>query len=285
MRGTTEQPLLAPLLGGQAGWGAGRRTATGASLAAAAVSWAMLMAPLGALVAHLTPSTVERALSAPGALQPLVVSVEAGAASLVALVVVGTPLGWLLARTTGAVASVLEAGMLAMLLLPPLVIGLLLVFLVGPATPVGSLLAHVRLSASNTLLALVIAQSYEAGPYYVLGAQAAFRVVDPALPELAQLGGDSGWRSFRRVTVPLAAPGLVLALSTAWARAIGAFGAVLIVAYHPYGLPLQIFTTLEETGLASALPFAAVLVLVALPLPLAGYYWSSRAERRHRGVA
>lgn len=266
-------------------FGAGRRAATAASVAAALLPWVLLVAPLGALAANLSPAAAAQAFSAPGALQPLVVSLEAGAASLVALVVIGTPLGWYLARYGGAVASVLEAGMLAMLLLPPLVIGLLLVFLIGPTTPVGSLLGQLTLSASNTFLALVVAQAYEAGPYYVLGAQAAFRAVDPVLPALGQLAGDPPWRSFRRVTVPLAAPGLVLALSTAWARAIGAFGAVLIVAYHPYGLPLQIFTTLEETGLPSALPFAAVLVLVALPLPLAGYYWSSRVERRHRGGA
>jgi molybdate/tungstate transport system permease protein len=88
---------------------------------------------------------------------------------------------------------------------------------------------------------------------------------------------------FRRVTLPLAAPGLSMALAVAWARAMGAFGAVVVVAYHPYGLPLQIWTTLQETGLASALPFALVLLVVALPLPLAAYIWSARARRRRRG--
>jgi len=88
---------------------------------------------------------------------------------------------------------------------------------------------------------------------------------------------------FRRVTLPLAAPGLAMAMAVAWARAIGAFGAVVIIAYHPFGIPLQIFTTLQETGLASALPFALVLLVVALPLPMAAYVWSARAERRRRG--
>ncbi len=83
----------------------------------------------------------------------------------------------------------------------------------------------------------------------------------------------------RRVTLPLAAPGLAMALAVAWARAMGAFGAVVIIAYHPFGIPLQIWTTLQETGLASALPFALVLLVVALPLPLAAYIWSARARR------
>jgi molybdate/tungstate transport system permease protein len=86
----------------------------------------------------------------------------------------------------------------------------------------------------------------------------------------------------RRVTLPLAAPGLAMALAVAWARAMGAFGAVVIIAYHPYGIPLQIWTTLQETGLPTALPFALVLLVVALPLPLAAYIWSARARGRRR---
>ena len=178
----------------------------------------------------------------------------------------GTPLAWLLARGRLPFPRVWEAGLLLVLLLPPLVIGLLLVFMVGPFTPIGHCLGALHLSASNTFLALVIAQVYESAPYYVLGAQAAFASVDPRLEQQAALLGDRPWRVLRRVTLPLAAPGLAMALAVAWARAMGAFGAVIIVAYHPYGLPLQIWTTLQETGLDSALPFALVLLVVALPL-------------------
>jgi hypothetical protein len=56
----------------------------------------------------------------------------------------------------------------------------------------------------------------------------------------------------------------------------GAFGAVVIIAYHPYGLPMDIWVTLPETGLAPALPFALVLLVTALPLPLAACIWSAR---------
>jgi len=176
-----------------------------------------------------------------------------------------------------------EAGVLCSLLLPPLVIGLLLVFLFGPYTPIGELIGHLHLSATNTFLALCIAEVYESAPYYVVSAQAAFAGVDPRLEQQAQLLGDRPLRAFRRVTLPLATPGLAMALSVAWARAMGAFGAVLIIAYHPYGIPLQIYNALQETGLPSALPFALVLLVVALPLPLAAYIWSARAGRRRRG--
>jgi molybdate/tungstate transport system permease protein len=253
------------------------------SVLAAAVVWLALLGPVIALFTHLSASAIASSLTAPGALDPLLVSVESGLVTLGVLALVGTPLAWMLARGKLPFPQVWEAGLLCSLLLPPLVIGLLLVFLVGPYTPIGNVLAHFNLSATNTFLALVIAEVYESAPYYVLGAQAAFAAVEPALEQQAGLLGDRPRRVFRRVTLPLAVPGLAMAMSVAWARAIGAFGAVIIIAYHPAGIPLQIYTTLQETGLASALPYALVLLVVALPLPLAAYLWSARAGRRRRG--
>jgi molybdate/tungstate transport system permease protein len=270
----------------QVGGSALRRTARSASgvasLAGAAVIWVALLGPVITLLAHLSWSQVSAAMSVPGALDPLVTSVESGVITLAVLLVLGTPLAWKLARGSLPFPRFWEAGVLCSLLLPPLVIGLLLIFMVGPYTPIGELLAHVHLSATNTFLALVIAEVYESAPYYVLGAQAAFAAVEPAIEEQAALLGDRPSRVARRVTLPLAAPGLAMALAVAWARAMGAFGAVVIIAYHPYGIPLQIWTTLQETGLPTALPFALVLLVVALPLPLAAYIWSARARGRRR---
>jgi molybdate/tungstate transport system permease protein len=253
------------------------------SLAGAFVIWIALLGPVIALLTHLSGGAIAAALTAPGALDPLVTSVESGLVTLGVLVLLCTPLAWMLARGGLPFPRAWEAGVLASLLLPPLVIGLLLIFLVGPYTPIGQVLAHLHQSATNTFLALVIAEVYESAPYYVLGAQAAFGGVDRRLEQQAALLGDRPRRVFRRVTLPLAAPGLAMSLSVAWARAMGAFGAVVIIAYHPFGIPMQIYTTLQETGLASALPFALVLLVVALPLPLAAYIWSARAGRRRRG--
>jgi molybdate/tungstate transport system permease protein len=253
------------------------------ALAGAGVIWIALLGPVIALLTHLSGSAIVSSLTASGALDPLVVSVTSGAVTLGVLLVVTTPLAWMMARDRLPFPRIWEAGVLCSLLLPPLVIGLLLIFMVGPYTAIGQLLGRVHLSATNTFLALVIAEVYESAPYYVLAAQAAFRGVDRGLEQQAELLGDRPVRVFRRVTLPLAMPGLAAALAVAWARAMGAFGAVIIIAYHPFGIPLQIYTTLQETGLASALPFALVLLVVALPLPLVAYVWSAHAGRRLRG--
>jgi molybdate/tungstate transport system permease protein len=249
----------------------------------AGVIWLALLGPVITLLTHLSWSGIKSSLTAPGALDPLITSLESGGVTLAVLFVICTPLAWMLARGSLPLPRVWEAGVLCSLLLPPLVIGLLLVFMVGPYTPIGELIGHFNWSATNTFLALVIAEVYESAPYYVVGAQAAFSSVDPRLEQQAALLGDRPWRVFRRVSFPLAAPGLATALAVAWARAMGAFGAVIIIAYHPTGLPLQIYTVLQETGLSTALPFALVLLVVALPLPLAAYTWSARARGRRRG--
>jgi molybdate/tungstate transport system permease protein len=254
-----------------------------ASVIGAAVIWIILLGPVITLFSRMSPGDIASALTGAGNLDPLVTSVESGAVTLGVLLLLCTPLSWMLARGRLPFPRIWEAGLLCALLLPPLVIGLLLIFMVGPYTWLGQALSWINQSATNTFLALVIAEVYESAPYYVLGAQSAFASVDTRLEEQAGLLGDRPSRVLRRVTLPLAAPGLAMSLSVAWARAIGAFGAVVIIAYHPYGIPMQIYTTLQETGLYSALPYALVLLVVALPLPLAAYIWSARAERRRRG--
>lgn len=271
-------PSQAP--SGQLRWAGSPRVWSLVAVATGALVWIVLLAPVGELVEHLSPGGISRAFAVPGAWRPLLTSLAASGLALGLLVVVGTPLGWALARRRLPATGVWEAGLLIPLLMPPLVIGLLLVFLWGPRSGLGGLLADVHLSATDTFLALVLAELYESAPYYILGAQAAFAGVDPALEEAARMLGDPPARALRRVSLPLAAPGLAAALATGWARAMGAFGAVLIIAYHPYGLPMQIWTTLEEVGLPGALPFALVLLVVALPLPLAAYSWSARARLR-----
>ena len=259
-----------------AGWGrkAGgprlRSASAFVSVAGAGIIWVALLGPVITLLTHLSGGAIASSLTAQGALDPLVVSMESGLVTLGVLLVVCTPLAWMLARGKLPFPRVWETGVL-------------LVFMVGPYTPIGELLGHLHQSATNTFLALVIAEVYESAPYYVLGAQAAFSSVEPGLEQQAGLLGDRPWRVFRRVTLPLAAPGLAMSLAIAWARAMGAFGAVIIIAYHPAGIPLQIYTTLQETGLPTALPYALVLLVVALPLPLAAYIWSARAGRRRRG--
>jgi molybdate/tungstate transport system permease protein len=249
-----------------------------------AVCWLVLLAPLFELIAHLSPHSINHALTEAGSpgLGPLWRSLIASSIALLAIVALGTPLAYLLARRRLPLPRLVEAGLVVPLAMPPLVIGLLLIFLIGPASPLGGALdaADPRIFGINTFFALVVAEFYEAAPYYIFAAAAAFSSVPERLEEDALLLGDRPLRAFFKVTLPLAAPGLSAGLAMSWARAMGAFGAVLIVAYDPPGLPMAIDTGLQAFGLDGALPYALLLVVAVLPLPIIAFLWSARAGGR-----
>jgi molybdate/tungstate transport system permease protein len=251
-----------------------------AAIVTSVLVWVVLLGPLAVLLTQVSPHSIRIGLDQPGALDPLWTSLEGSAIALVCIVVLGTPLAYLLARGRLRFARVVEAGVILPLLMPPLVIGLLLIFLIGQAGPVGRVVTGIdpNVFGVNTFFALVVAEFYEAAPYYIITAAAALTTVDERLEQDAQLLGDRPLSAFRRITLPLAAPGLATGLAISWARAMGAFGAVLIVAYNPAGLPIEIDQTFIANGLNPALVYALLLIVAALPLPLIALLWSARAR-------
>ena len=188
-----------------------------AAILTSAVVWVVLLGPLVVLLTQVSPHSIRVNLDQPGALDPLWISLEASAIALGCMVVLGTPLAYLLARGRLRFARVIEAGIILPLLMPPLVIGLLLIFLLGQAGPVGRVVSSIdpNVFGVNTFFALVVAEFYEAAPYYIITATAALATVDERLEQDAQLLGDRPLSTFRRITLPLAAPGLATGLAIA----------------------------------------------------------------------
>ena len=238
-----------------------------------------LLLPVAALAMHMGGAG-PGAYFAPDVRTFLFTSLEATVYSMAVILSLGTVAGFMLARRRGAPWRALEFLLMIPLLLPPLVIGLLLMYVYGPYGLVGQWLAHFRLSATNTLLAVVIAQIYEAMPYYLFAAQGAFSQVDESLERTSQSLGRPPLQTFFRITLPLAAPGLTAGFAMAFARSIGAFGAVIVVAYYPHTLPVAAWIALEEQGLPSALLLAVIFLLAALPFPLILLLWR---RLRHAG--
>jgi len=124
--------------------------------------------------------------------------------------------------------------------------------------------AGLQISFSTT--AVVLAQSFVCWPFYIRAAQAGFRSVDPELEHVAHTLGVSSWRTFLRVTVPLAFPALLSGGVMAWARALGEFGATIMFAGNLQGrtqtMPLAIYLALES-DLPAALALSTLLILVS----------------------
>ncbi len=182
-------------------------------------------------------------------------------------VLLGTPVAWYLSHPRGRDSTVWEAAVLISVLMPPLALGILLSLAFGPQTALGGWLMRIGVPTSNSPTAFVATQVYVSIGYYILAARAALAAVPRDLERVAGLLGSPPFEVFRRVTFPLAKLGLAAALSLAWVRALGEFGAVIVTAYYPSGMPVQIWVNLQDAGMPAVMPLLVVFILTALPLP------------------
>lgn len=195
-------------------------------------------------------------------------SLLGGAAAMVVIVLIGTPLAFYLARARGRLVLLAEAAVLMPMLMPTLALGILLAVTYGPAAPLGKVFGALGITLTNSPAAFLLATIYAALPTYIIAARGAIAQVPGDYEELARTLGDSPWRARLRVTLPLARRGLSAALSLAWVRALGEFGVILIVAYYPAGMPVQLWTDVQDLGLQAVFPLVGVFLLATLPLPL-----------------
>lgn len=209
------------------------------------------------------------------------VSLGLTALAMVVVVALGTPMALYIVRCSPRERLWWQAVLLVSILLPTLALGILLSLAFGPHA-FGALLERVGLSMTNTPLAFVVTQVYVSIGFYVLGAIAALESVPRALEIQAGLLGHDPRSVFWRITFPVARLGLVVALSLAWVRALTEFGAIMITAYYPAGMPVAIWTNLENFGLPAVMPLLVVFIVTALPLPWLAHLL---AQRRHAEAA
>jgi molybdate transport system permease protein len=233
-----------------------------------------LTAPIAVLLVHLADGTSAHVPTA-GLFPALLMSLLTASVATAIITLFGVPLAWVLAQHHGRFWSV--AGVLVQLplALPPLMSGILLIEVVGPYTAIGRLFNG---ALSDTPAGIVIAQTFVAAPFLVIASRSAFVTVPPELLDVAATLGHGRWSRFMRVALPVAADGIRAGMLLSWLRAFGEFGATIILAYHPYSLPIFAWVQFSSTGLPSALPpaglavaaAALVLVLANLPLPAMG---------------
>jgi molybdate/tungstate transport system permease protein len=138
---------------------------------------------------------------------------------------------------------------------------------------VGALFEKHGVQLVNSLAGIVLAQVFVAAPYIVIASISAFGRVDERLEKAAATLGDTQWRTFRRVSLPLAWPGIMAGVMLAWVRTLGEFGATLIMAYHPNTVPVFLWVQLTSEGLMAALPLALFLVVLGLVAVCAVYFF------------
>lgn len=203
----------------------------------------------------------------------LVLSLLTTTASLVVMVVLGTPLALLLARRRFRGSALLETLVDLPIVLPPSVAGLALLLLLGRNGVLGPALSAVGVELPFTTAAVVIAQSFVAAPFYVRSARSGFAAVDRDLEDAARVDGASEREVFLRLTVPLASSALAAGLVMSWARALGEFGATIMFAGnvegHTQTLPLLVYGEFQAGGLDAAIAAGSILVVAAFGVLIA----------------
>ncbi len=195
-------------------------------------------------------------------------------------IAVGLPLAWFLARRRFWGREILAAAAMLPLVMPPTVVGYYLLTALGRGSGFGRFLEdELGIRVVFTWQGAGIAAAVMALPLLVMTARAGFEAVDPDLEKVALTLGRSRLAVFFTVTLPLAARGVVAGISLAFARALGEFGATLMVAGNIPGrtrtMPIAVYDAVQsgDTGLANVL--ALVLTLTSMTI-LAVFGWATR---------
>lgn len=211
-------------------------------------------------------------------------TVQVALAGVVLSIPFGIALGFWLARTNSRARSLVETMASLPLVLPPTVVGLVLLELFGRNRPIGRFLfERLGVSVAFTWRAVVIACAVVAFPLLVRTVRASFEQIDPRLESLARTLGRGPVYVFFTVSLPLASRGLLAGIILGFTRALGEFGATIMVAGNIPGetqtLSLAIFQLVQLGRDPEAYALAAVTVVLAF-----GAIWLSEWLERGRGA-
>ncbi|MCB0197952.1 MAG: molybdate ABC transporter permease subunit, partial [Anaerolineae bacterium] len=183
--------------------------------------------------------------------------------TLAITVIFGTPVAYLMARYDFPLRRAVDTILDLPLVLPPAVTGVALLMAFGRRGIFGSYLEIMGVSIAFTQIAVVMAQTFVAAPFFVKSAIVGFSGIEPELEQAAALDGASRRQIFRFITIPLSWTALLSGMVMTWARALGEFGATIIFAGNFPGrtqtMPLAIYIGFE-LDLDVALTLAVILV-------------------------
>lgn len=240
----------------------------------AVLGFAVIALPVFGLLLEADWRRMPELLTSEAALEALKLSLITAAASTSLCILLGGPLAAVLARGHFPGIRTVRSIVLLPLVLPPVVGGLALLFLVGRRGLVGrSLELAFGITVPFTTAAVILAQTFVALPFLVVSLEGALRTAGRRYEAVAATLGANPWLTFRRVTVPLVLPGLASGTVLAFARCMGEFGATIAFAGNLQGttqtLPLLVYLQ-RETDDAGAVALSLLLVVVAIIVIVVG---------------
>ncbi len=178
--------------------------------------------------------------------------------------VFGVPLAYVLARASFPGKRLVEALVLLPLVIPPVVGGAMLLTAVGRFTPIGAVAVTLGISLTDSLLGVILAQTFVAAPFVIITARAGFSAVDQRLEQASRSLGYGPLATFWNVSVPLARGAIIAGIVLTFVRAIGEFGATMMVAYNPRTMPTRLWVDFIAGGIDATVPLALSLLIITL---------------------
>ncbi len=246
-------------------------------LALAGSLLALFLLPLYALFTYATPEAIWTAAHQPAVRAALWLTFLASGISVLAAVVFAIPLGYLLARRRFPGRSVVESVVALPVVVPHLMVGLGLFFLVIPGSPLYRFTTAIGFPVYYTVWGVVLVMVFVSAPYTVLASELSFRAVDAGTLEAARSLGAGPATAFLTVTFPIALRGIVAGLLLTWARSVSEIGGILILAYYvypagPYTGPVTstisvlVYDLFQNGDLPEAAAVSSVFLLIAFAL-------------------
>ena len=229
----------------------------------AGLAFCFLAAPLVGLALNLSGSDLAHTYGDAQTRAAVATSLGTATVSTAIVGIFGVPLAYLLARFRFPGRSIANVLVFLPLVLPPISAGILLLILYGPYGTIGQLLSPHGIELVDVDAGIVLAQVFVSAPFAIVAARSAFERSDPEYEEAAASMGAGIWQVFWHVALPMARGGIVAGLTLSWVRSLGEFGATVILAYHPYSLPVLNWVDFSSTGLSTALPLALLALLIA----------------------
>ena len=234
----------------------------------AVVGFAFLVLPVVGLLFRAPWSTIGTRLGRPEVLDALRLSIVCATLATLFCLLVGVPLAWVLARVSFPGHRLVRALVTVPLVLPPVVGGVALLLALGRNGLLGQWMYRwFGVTLPFTTAGVVVAEAFVALPFLVISVEGALRAADLRYEDAAATLGASRWTTFRRVTLPLIAPGIGAGAVLCWARALGEFGATITFAGNFPGrtqtMPLAVYLALE-TDPQAAIVLSLVLLAVSI---------------------
>jgi molybdate/tungstate transport system permease protein len=205
-------------------------------------------------------------LTKPETISALFLSLGTATISTIILSIFAIPLAYALARFHFRFKFLLRIVIIIPLVLPPLASGIMLLGVFGPYSFLGR---NIPFDFTQSILGIIIAQTYVASPFMILPSQAAFETVPEKYETMARVLGKKRSEVFFRISLPLAKTGILIGLLMAWIRSIGELGATLMMAYNPHTISIQIFEDNAIGGIRNSVAgivWAIILSIIALAI-------------------